>query len=376
LHRLLTGYPTDRLLVVHSDANAQILDPDNFLEGVRYQKIHYAPALPKVLRSRYFPLWRPIEQAMAEHLTDSIIVGMKHFQPEVILTVVDNLLWVPASIAAQQLGIPFHLIFHDDHPSKYTGNSPRFWHRLSRWLLRRGVRRAYRRAASRFCVSPGMAETYEKIYGRPATVLYPSRGEDSPVPLVRVRSDRPPGPPAVAFAGALYTEGARDLLRRMAKILADLGGQLHLFTRDDHKLFGLDLPAVRVVDFLPPKVMAEKMGATVDVLFLPASYLPNEKRDVSTLFPSKLVDYTAVGLPVLIWGPEYSSAVRWGKENPTGAITVTNPDASEIPAVLKRLSCNADYASSIAEQGIAAGNRDFSLDRGRAQLHRGLVGHV
>jgi hypothetical protein len=35
---------------------------------------------------------------------------------------------------------------------------------------------------------------------------------------------------------------------------------------------------------------------------------------VETSFPSKLPEYAQFGKPIVIWGPEYCSAIHWGRE--------------------------------------------------------------
>jgi hypothetical protein len=94
------------------------------------------------------------------------------------------------------------------------------------------------------------------------------------------------------------------------------------------------------------------------LLYLPASFHERERVDVSTLFPSKLADYTAVGLPVLVWGPAYSSAARWAADNPGATELVTGPGPAALQPALQRLS-DPVHAARVATAGVAAGARDF-----------------
>ncbi len=375
LYRLLADYPTDRLFVVHG-ARSPYFVADKLLPGVPHEVVIPEYALPRVLRTRWLPFWRAIELSLTGRYAGRVTELLATFRPEAILTVTDNTLWVAAAGAAMRLKLPLVLVQHDDVASKSTGNSPKRLHRLTRWLFNRVLGRVYRQAAARFCVSPGMAETYARRFGPTADVLYPSRGDDSPEPKVRVNPELIGRLPVVAFVGALYTEGARELLRRLADILAKLGGRLDLYGRHDPaalRVFRLDRSNVCAAGFLPHRVMAERMGETAHALFLPASFLPAEATDVSTLFPSKLADYTAVGLPVLAWGPAYSSAMRWVADNPDAAVAIVDEADGQVQAVLGQLASDADFARGLGEQAVRAGTRDFGRDAAADKLHRTLL---
>ena len=375
LYRLLRDYPADRLAVVHAPQWPPF-EPDRQLPGVRYEAIDCAPALPAVLRSRWLPVWPVLELAAMGRHARRVAQALGDFRPEAVLSVTDFGLWRAAARLARTRRLPLVLVQHDDLASKMTGNSRKPQYRLTRWLIDRQVGRAYRQAAARFCVSRGMAERHERLYRGRAEVLYPSRGDDSPEPRVRVNPDLIGRPPVVAFAGALYTVGACELLRQMAGLLAPLGGRLDLYTRATaDELRGLDLnrPNVRLAGFFAPPEMAERMSDSAHLLFLPASFLPAEATDVSTLFPSKLADYTAVGLPLLVWGPAYSSAARWAADNPEAARLVADPDPRPVVDAVAGLAADPGLAARLATAALAAGGRDFSGGAARAALRAALA---
>ena len=51
-------------------------------------------------------------------------------------------------------------------------------------------------------------------------------------------------------------------------------------------------------------------------------------------FPSKLTDYTATGLPLLIHAPAYSSAVRWARAEHDVAEIVDEPGEAPLRAAI------------------------------------------
>jgi glycosyltransferase involved in cell wall biosynthesis len=55
-----------------------------------------------------------------------------------------------------------------------------------------------------------------------------------------------------------------------------------------------------------------------------------------TSFPSKIIDYCQFGKPIIIWGPEYCSAVRWAKQYQS-ALVVSSPRAEELVKAINTL---------------------------------------
>ena len=53
----------------------------------------------------------------------------------------------------------------------------------------------------------------------------------------------------------------------------------------------------------------------------------SDRINMEMAFPSKLADCTATGLPLLIYGPAYCSAVTWARENPGVAEVVETEGA-------------------------------------------------
>ncbi|HET6370269.1 MAG TPA: methyltransferase domain-containing protein, partial [Nitrospiria bacterium] len=90
-------------------------------------------------------------------------------------------------------------------------------------------------------------------------------------------------------------------------------------------------------------------------------------------FPSKLADYTATGLPILIWAPPYSSAVRWARENEGAAEVVDNQNPAALEKAVKRLTGNGDHQTRLGKTALDMGRAYFSHDAACAAF-RELVG--
>jgi hypothetical protein len=371
LHRMLKGYPADRLMVLFNSSLARN-DPALLLPGVRYNAFEFD--FPRLIRNRFNPFWPVLQAQYMRAYAKKASRILEPFKPEAVLTVPHWYTWFTASEVAKLLAIPLHLVVHDDWPSYVTQRRPGWGWGLVRWACRHSMRAVYRQAASRLCVSPGMRDSCRRWYGVDGELLYPCRGDDSPVPRVRVRSN-PVGPPVVAFCGQIHQDGTVDLLQRLAGVLSDLGGYLDLYcTYNMHELAsrGLESPSVRIAGFFPAREMGERIAGTAHALFLPASFEMRERDDVATLFPSKLADYTAIGLPIIVWGPSYSSAVRWASENSGACALVTSPALADVRELIIRLSSDPDEAVRIASAGVEAGCRYFELSAAHDSFYRAI----
>ena len=105
---------------------------------------------------------------------------------------------------------------------------------------------------------------------------------------------------------------------------------------------------------LPSRELVETLREVADVLLLPMSFVAADQPNMTISFPSKLTDYTSAGLPLLIFGPEYCSAVRWARDNP-GVAEIVSTDSSEAAqAALARLANDANYRQRLAEAAASA----------------------
>ena len=107
--------------------------------------------------------------------------------------------------------------------------------------------------------------------------------------------------------------------------------------------------------------MQERIRQEANVLFLPMTFEAREKANMQVSFPSKLTEYTAAGLPLLIYGPEYCSAVRWARENVDSAEVVTQEGMPGLEQALRNLSDPA-RRETLGRRAIELGNRFFSYD--------------
>jgi hypothetical protein len=198
IYRLLRHYPAENLLLVEQ-SNCRSL-PERRLVNVRYEELRLPLRLERLLTTRLHALARSALTMSAGLQTGRLSVMSADFRPQAVLTAAHGFSWLAASAFAQRNRLPLHFIVWDDWPREARLLWP-----VQSWLERRFAD-IYRGAASRLCVSPYMVEEYERRYGAKGSILYPSRGSDTPIFDTPPPADSPPSRPfTVAFAGSFNT---------------------------------------------------------------------------------------------------------------------------------------------------------------------------
>ena len=68
-------------------------------------------------------------------------------------------------------------------------------------------------------------------------------------------------------------------------------------------------------------------NASADVFLVPQSFATADRRMMATNFPSKLPEMAKWGRPLVLWGPQYASSLRWNQDGHALGITDSDPDA-------------------------------------------------
>jgi glycosyltransferase involved in cell wall biosynthesis len=364
LHRLLSWYPADRLEIWQPQLSAK----EHALPNVDY---HALPVLLRRLKTTRLAGWRGRLDLISSSLqANCILPSARRFQPQAILTVAHGEAWAIADHLAQRLQIPLHLVCHDD---VYAAQTDSAWRKFAESRFTQ----VYQRAASRLCVSSPMEREYRERYGAPGTVLLPSRGPECPRfsdPPAQVVADLEA--PRVAFAGSLYGIGSERPLRQMADILAKLHGRLLIYGHDESSRADthlLNLPNVEFRGKLPSKRLIETLRSEADILFLPMTFEVWMRTNMRLCFPSKLTDYSAVGLPIYVHGPEDCAAAVWATENPEVASVVTDPSSDALEAGLKQLIGDPALRRRLAVNALQVGAAQFSFSVARNTLTAALT---
>jgi glycosyltransferase involved in cell wall biosynthesis len=369
LYRLLEGYPSDRLMILECASTSSA--PERRLAGIAYRHIPPSRVITRLRNSR-LNHWMEILLAFTQgRLARRAEALLGDFTPEGVLTAAHGHAWLAAAQFARKHKLPLHLIIHDDWPTT-TPARPAL-----RPLLHRHFACVYRQAASRLCVSPAMEAEYLHRYGLPGTVLYPSRGSGT------VSFEAPQAPPPsstrsfrVGFAGSLSTPSYVDILKMMADELERMGGQLHIYgpvSQESASQMGLARPNVSMRGLIPSEAIVQVLHEECDVLLVPMSFAPEEQEPMRLNFPSKLADYTATALPLLIVGPPATSALQWADSHPGTALTVTRKDGEMFHRALKTLAENPELRMKLGRKAAELGARQFSAVAARHKFENMLL---
>lgn len=344
LFRLFNGYPADRLLVVgpRPERDATRL-PSNYRSikqiGARLDRTRLAK-VPRTLDAfglRRVPLRR------VRHLVGD-------FNADIVLTVAQTLSMYRAAFDyARFARLPLVIIVHD------VNDQFEEVFRFAQARRRRLNRSIFRAAEKRLCVSPEMAGYIGDLHGVRCDVLYPNRSEDlRPRPSSDAGRLTEEPSLTLGYAGSLaYGYGRR--IAELAPVLEKTGTKLRIFSRDRLRHAST---AISERGFAPAEVTWQHIRAECDALLLPYHSLEYALL-YRTHFPSKLPEYLALRMPVVIIGPAYATGVVWGRRNPDAAMTLVDPDSRMLEEALAHLRCSATLRINLAEAAYAAGQRDF-----------------
>ena len=363
LHRLLSDYPAGRLMIIETATESQT---ERRLPNINY--ISRPIGKQRWLNTRFHPYAAAWFTHAAKGMGRQISQSLNGFEYEGVLTVAHGFGWLAAAQIASERRAPLHLIVHDDWP-RVADVAPQFRH----WLDERFAS-VYRQAQSRLCVSPAMSRFYEERYGAPAEVIYPSRAANCPdydePPAHLARNDKPF---TIAFAGTINSDGYIKALIALQNALKTLNGRLLIFgplTPDVAERIGLNDPQTEICGLLSAVDLLKRLREEASALFVPMSFDASDRANMEMAFPSKLADYTATGVPLLIYGPSYCSAVAWARENPGVAEVVESE--TDLTNTIAKLANNPEHRIALGKYALSTGRKYFSHARIQQRFHQFL----
>ena len=96
-----------------------------------------------------------------------------------------------------------------------------------------------------------------------------------------------------------------------------------------------------------------------DTVLVVMSFDAALRRRMTTSFPSKLTEAMQLGLPVVIWAPEYCSAVQWARQG-NRALCVTDPNPSVFRRALEELAASPAEQERLAKSAQDAAAGEFN----------------
>ena len=363
LHRLLDAYPAGQLTILETGTPSEAA---RRLPNAKYAS--HPIGRQRWLNTRFHPQAVVWFSYYGARKAPQVAASLNGTEFGAILTVAHGFGWLAAARMAQTRKVPLHLMVHDDWPR--AANVP---NSFRNWLDRRFAQ-VYSQAQSRLCVSPSMQSNYHERYGAMAEVLYPSRAPGVPQftdPPERVGHNDHQF--TVAFAGTINSPGYTQALIALHDALAAVNGRLLIFgplTPEQARQTALDLPNVTIGGLLSWPELMKRLREEADALFVPMSFDACDRSNMKMAFPSKLADCTGVGVPLLIYGPSYCSAVRWARENPGVAEVVEVEEG--LGAVVRGLAQDPVRRIELGRNALKVGGDYFSHEAVQAVFNRAL----
>ena len=289
--------------------------------------------------------------------SDKMVRDLIHsFRPHVLVTVAHGWWHIKARKVANESKLPLISLFQDWWPD--FPEIP--------LAFRSRVEREFRETCAAsdvvVCVSDGMRQEL----GEPgnALVVYP-------VPTLASRCEEKcdfEPPLRVAYFGNLADYG--PLIEKALRALKSSDQvRLEVFGPSPHWKCGAEdeFRSLGVYHgFIPSNELTESLQPFQAAL-VAMSFAPLHRRRMITSFPSKMIDAMQLGLPVVIWGPEYCSAVKWARRGER-ALCVTDANPSAIRRALEELAASPAKQKRLARSSREAAATEFNHERIQTQF--------
>lgn len=229
-------------------------------------------------------------------------------RPTAILTylgVHSELLSEVAAHYSSTSGVPMSVIVHDDVRAFHRGSAEELDARLRRY------RSVLSQTHQMWFASRELGEAYGKRVTDKNVLLPIPEGIDLRVEWRDEFASRP----VVVYAGFLY-EQQWPLIARIARVISSAGGELVLLTRETASLKELCArEPIKLKPLLPTNRDALDFVGRNAAGFLAAYCETVEDMPwIRSSFPSKVIEFSHLGLPVLFIAPPESAIYRWNAE--------------------------------------------------------------
>jgi glycosyltransferase involved in cell wall biosynthesis len=371
MSRLLRGYPPDRIVVLTSSRYLSVSPKEGRL------------ACPHIafLTTNGCGRWglgrikNAIDWLMIPVLALVTAYLIRKRRIDVMMTIVHGDFFIAAAIAGWITRTPYIAVAHDDRVTPIQRRSP-----LLKYVLRPLVRGVLRGAAHIYAISPEMQSRLKSEYGVDSELQRPATEADCPDDTAAKRAPSFHSP-VILYAGAI-TESVEDSLKLLAEILVTgklqqcglESARLYLYTQlspEKIRDWGWDHPSISVQGWVPQKELRGVLRGA-DILFLPFSFSEKARYAVESAFPSKTADYLAAGRPILVFGPPYSSLVRYAAEQGFAEIVDEfSPDAL-VRGIQKIITCH-EYRHSMIARSLEVFSHHHDVVQQRNRLRSTLA---
>ncbi len=365
-YRLFKNYPPEKLVVIGSHKSRNPRFPKATLPNVKYHIIKDSES--PTITFRRIPFIRKIKQRLyiarlLQFYFQKIEGIIKDFKPDVILSLTMDYHWYVAYHISKKMDIPLDLVLHD----RWEPNVDKY----IRTFLQGKFRKVFSYARNRFCISPTMEHFYFEQLGIHSDVVYPI----GTLQNYEKHEEKVVEPLKIVYFGNIWAP--QPTLIQLAHLLDKKGMELVIFSNQDIEFFKKNgLKSSNLIAY-PFRKQAELMAwcnAHASIFYLPMYFDEKEKDMIRCSFPSKLVDYTSLGLPVIIHAPERSSIVQFTKQyhNLPFAEVITNEDEISLEKAISALM-NEQHRKKLGDNSLKIWRKVFAPEVVRKTLFDKII---
>lgn len=295
-----------------------------------------------------------------------VLAAAKEFRPDLIFTIAGSWGWTTqmAQQLARELNVPLVGSFNDWFDFGIIV------HPWLRSMLEKKYRAFYQSCDLAWCTCEGMREELGQHPN--ARVLYPIGATLQPAAQNAAPSPNGKSRFVVAFAGNLgnwYGKMLEELITAAPVPHPDI--EFRIFGSNASWSPEFDQLAKANGIFrghLPFDKLRSEMAA-VDAALLVMGFGPECALTERTSFKTKFLDYLSFEKPILVWGPEYCSAIRYAREFDS-AETCVKPDSAEMFETILSLARNRERQVSLVSNARRMYNDRFHPDNIHAEFVR------
>jgi hypothetical protein len=331
----------------------------------RFLRFDVPKWLKRMQHTRFYRWFWQYNQSIAGYFVpDEVWQAARAFQPDLIFTIAGSWNWTArlAQRVARRLRVPLVASFNDWFDFGLVMH-PHF-----RGSIEEAFRKFYRDCDLAFCTSEGMLEALGPHPN--AHVLYPI-GSNMPdnerefVPFtVSAR------PPTVVFAGSL-SAWYGPMLEQL--VGANSASQLRFKIFGSNANWSQDFDrSARTACVYKEQVSFDQLKAhaqEADLLLLPMGFGDQCAQIERTSFKTKFLDYLTFQKPIVVWGPEYCSAVRFAREFDS-AECYTSPDPAGCIVTLLNVARSSERQKQLVANARRMYHSRFEPSQNHAVLLR------
>lgn len=292
-YRLFRNYPPRKLVVIGGEKYENPIFPKARIPQVKYHILGDEIQHPNELPAYYL----------------KVIDIAKSFNPDLILSLTMGFQWEIAFKVASFFKIPLDLILHD---MLETHVDFRFFPNFNAKF-----EQVFKYARNRFCISPTMEKIYYQRFGIASEVLFPIGKELRKDFKQQYKAKKKPIK-VVYFGNIWRNTPTVSTLITLAHLIHKKGIELIVFSNESIAFFqehGLKTTNVVANLFWKHDELLAWCKENASIFCLPMPFEAKFKAVVQHSFPSKITDYTSLGLPVLVHAPKWASITKFVEAN-------------------------------------------------------------